>query len=286
VLIGFFDDTEVNVNGKIGSNIYVFGGYFVMHHQLDQLQKRISKIKGDYGLKGNYPVKWNLRDGRLKRFYEDRGLKEAYKNLLGVSDEIRRSLLQLLKEFHAIVMACGLYRQIETTKHVNCYRWAFENLLQRIGLMAQSRDTKSNSDSSLLIVVDWPQEGVSKSLFDIYMSGYHDGIAVDSSQPYFSGPLSLYRFADSVYHSSTLHCSPLQLADLVAGIIKDFIRWCKKGNHSDRVKYFFPIIGSSFYCSDKGVVNGYGLKVSGITIDLDAKIKKLLQTDGSEVIHG
>ncbi|MCR4433938.1 MAG: DUF3800 domain-containing protein [Caldiserica bacterium] len=285
MFIGFFDDTEVLASGKIEPDVYVFGGYFILQSQLEKFQRRIFQIKEEYGLKGHFPIKWNWKASELKCFYEEQRLLENYNKLFKIGNQIRRPLLQLLKEFHAIVMACGLYRQAQTTKHVDCYRWAFENLLQRIGMMAKSHNIGSSSENNFIIVVDWPQGGVNKRLFDIYMSGYHEGKAMDSNQAYFSGPLSTYHFVDSLFHSSTIHCSSLQVADLVAGVLKDFIRWCIKDDHAQRVREYFSILSSCFYSSDKGVINGYGLKISGINIDLDGKILELLKTEESEVVH-
>ena len=289
MFIGFLDNTEIYVGDNRADNrpdIYVFGGYFVEHKRIEELQGRIAEIKTEYGLEAHYPVKWNLRDNTLKDFYQKQGLDDIYEHLMDSSDSIRRSMLKLISGFDAVVMACGLYRLYKDTEQRDCYRWAFENLLQRIGLMAQSRDTKRYPNASLMIVVDWPQTEVSKCLFDIYYSGYHMGKAVDSGQSYYSGPLSSHRFADFLCHSSTLHSGPLQLADLVAGCIKDFLSWCYTGEGKQRAQRFFKLLAWNIYRGPNGKITGYGLKVSQrgfAPLDLDAKIEELLREDNGEV---
>jgi len=274
MLVGFVDDTEIQITDDSNQpDIYVFGGFFVEQARLHDLLERIANVKAEHGLRSWHPVKWNLKD--LKRHYKKQGELETYDRLMKVSDQIRRAMLKLVSEFEMVAMACGLYRLSDTTKNVDCYRWAFENLLQRVGLMARDRGTREWADASVMIVADWPQKGVGKNLFDIYAAGYHHGRAVDSGQDYYSGCLRNLRFADSLFHSSTLHCAPLQLADIVAGSIKDFLAWCYKGTNRGRVKLFFPLIAGNLHRSADGQITGYGLKVSGLEIDLDAKIREL-----------
>jgi len=276
MLIGFIDDTEIQIaTDSSQPDIYVFGGFFLETAYLHDLQQRIADVKAKQGLRPWHPIKWNLKD--LKKHYKKQGESEIYGRLMKASDEIRSAMLGLLSEFGAVVMACGLYRLSGTTKNVDCYRWAFENLLQRVGLMARGRGA-----AGVTVVADWPQKGVGKNLFDIYSAGYYHGRAVDSGQDYFSGPLHDLCFVDSLFHSSSLHCAPLQLADIVAGCVKDFLAWSYKGSNQNRVVHFFPIIVGNLYRNAQGQVMGCGLKVSGREIDLDAKIQELLSLSAPE----
>jgi len=270
MLIGFIDDTEIKTSLEGGQpDIYVFGGFFLERARSRDLQQRIAEVKDAYGLKPWHPVKWNLKD--LKKHYRKHNEAEIYERVMEASDDIRSAMLNLLPEFEAVVMACGLYRLSDSTENVDCYRWAFENLLQRVGLMARDRGTQG-----VTIVADWPQGGVGKHLFDIYSAGYYHGKAVDSGQDYFSGPLYKLGFPDALFHSSSLHCTPLQLADIADGCIKDFLAWAYAGKNQGRVVSFFPCIVDSLYRDTQGKITGRGLKVSGYEIDLDAKIQDLL----------
>lgn len=281
MFIGFIDDTELQITTKSNQpDIYVFGGFFIDQVRMPELQQRIAAIKAKYGLQPWHPIKWNLKD--LKKYYSD--AEAIYSRLMEASDTIRKEALGVLAEFEAIVLACGMTRFADTTPNVDCYRWAFENLLQRIGLMANGRRAGKRGKTNIMVVVDWPQGGIDKSLFDIYAAGYHHGRAVDSGQDYFSGQLCSLNFADSLFYSSTVHCGPLQLADITVGCIKDFLSWCYKKQNRDRVRdrvaAFFPLIVDSLHRGTDGRVTGCGLKVTD-KVDLDAKIHELMQAASS-----
>jgi hypothetical protein len=74
MLIGFVDDTEIQVTSdSTQPDIYAFGGYFIELGSLESFQCRIAEVKVQYGLQAMHPLKWNLRDPKLRRYYEDRG---------------------------------------------------------------------------------------------------------------------------------------------------------------------------------------------------------------------
>ena len=274
MFIGFVDDTELSI-ARSQSDVFVFGGYFLLVNRLGSFLDCITRVKGRYGLEPDDPVKWNLKDTRLKEAYETRGKKNLWNQLIEVSEDIRAELANLLKKHDAIVMACALERLSEYTDRRDCYRWALENLLQRVGLMLKQED--NYSCPSVIIIMDWPQKGQEKGLFDIYTAGYYHGQAIDSGQEYFSGPLVCLRAFDSLVFSSTLHSAPLQVADIVVGIIRDFLVWCYKGTNEQRVKKFFPCIGDLLRRDDNGKIGGFGLKVSPnpTTFDIDEKIQEI-----------
>jgi hypothetical protein len=277
VLIGFIDDTEFLVTGDTKQpDVFVFGGYFIEHARLDALQRQVVDIKQSFGLRADSPVKWNVKD--LKKVYDHSEDGELYQVLLHRSDQVRRALLDLIPEFDAQVLACALHRYSETPDSRDCYRWTLENLLQRVGLMAQAIETRYHQASSTMVVLDWTQKKTGKGLFDIYAAGYYEGQAVDCGQPYFSGPLAHHRFADSLLFGSMIHSGPLQLADLITGCVREFLTWCFKGHKRQRVKAFFPAIATNFYCNSDGQVDGCGLKVSPKPLfSIDEKIAEISQ---------
>jgi hypothetical protein len=277
VLIGFVDDTEFPV-GRSQPDVFVFGGYFLALNSLGSLLDRIARVKGEYGLEPDDPVKWNLKDSSLKKAYEVRNKGELWNQLIKVSDDIRAELVGLLEEHEAIVMACALERLSEYTDQQDCYRWALENLLQRVGLVLKQEG--SLSCPSVIVIMDWPQRKQDKGLFDIYAAGYHYGQAIDSAQDYFSGPLVHLGAFDSLLFGSTLHSVPLQVADITVGIIKDFLIWCYKGANEQKVRRFFPLIGGLFHQDDNGIIGGFGLKVSPSpeAFDIDERIREICES--------
>lgn len=277
MLFGFVDDTEFPASGN-KPDVFVFGGYFLAADRLGDFLVAISKRKSRHGLSPEDPVKWNLKDTSLERVYQERGREDLLKQAIQASDEIRADLARLAREFDVIVMACALERLYEHVDRRDCYRWALENFLQRMGLMLKGRaEAEEVAPPSLVLVMDWPQRKSDKGLFDIYAAGYHHGKAEDSGQLYFSGPLRELSTFDSLVFGSTLHSTPLQLADIIVGIIRDFLRWCYKGTNEQRVRKFFPLIGDLFHKGDNGRIGGSGLHVSPrpVDFDIDQKIQEI-----------
>lgn len=281
MLIGFLDDTEIKVDPEdTAPDIFAFGGYFIRLDQLEDFQRRIRGIKSRHELLPHAPVKWNMRDSSLIQFYNrERWLNENEpKHLLEISDAIRRDLLSLLCEFDARILISARYdSHWREATHGEYFSWAFENLLQRVGLMCQRLETAQNGNASAMIVVDWPQGGVDKSLFDIYMGGYYYGHGFATRQKYFSGNLSQYRFLDSLTHGSTLHSGPLQIADLVVGCCRDFLTWAYKGTKPNKIRGMFDLLIDQFDRNERGEVNDCGFKVAKDNrIDIQKKINEYL----------
>lgn len=282
MLIGFFDDTDLLVDDEDKKpDIFVYGGYFIDQARLAEFQARIVQIKESYGLIWHAPVKWNMRDTALRQFYDEDHWLGQYVFDLAWSNSvpIRRDLLALLGEFDATVMVSARYDKSKNPEELATYStWAFENLLQRMGMMAQSR--YPNKDyPGFQIVADWPSGALEKRMFDIYLGGYHFGHGITTGQSYFSGPLKQYGFADSLLHASTLHSGPLQVADMVVGCCRDFIHWAWKGERRQRIDGLFDLLISHFYCDPQGMVHNYGFKLAkAYQFVVDAKIKEYLET--------
>jgi hypothetical protein len=280
MLIGFSDDTELYSIGKHQTpDIFVYGGYFIPHENLDSFQKKIAEVKFSNSLLWHAPVKWNLRDRSLVKFYKQTNFlsENSYDHLLANADKIRLELLLLLVEFDAKIIVSARYDQnIKKLPQSELFGWAFENFNQRAGLMAQAMNTSSHTSSNVILVSDWPRQGVDKTLMDTYIGGYHYGTGINTGQSYFSGALKELRFSDSLFHGSTLHSGPLQIADLVVGVSREFLNWALKGYKAKIAQQFFLPIVSQFYCNPQNnEINGYGFKLAKNRIHLDHKIKEL-----------
>jgi len=279
--IGFFDDTDLLVDEDDKKpDIFVYGGYFIEQESLPEFQGKVCAIKRANGLWDHAPVKWNMKDDSLRKFYDvDHWLSEdAYKLALSRSSAIRLQLFELLAKFHATVMISARYDKSHKPEELPTYfSWTFENLLQSMGLMAQARYPEKNYPGFTL-VADWPSTALERRMFDVYMGGYHLGHGISSNQSYFSGPLKQYRFADSLYHASTLHSGALQLADMVVGCARDFLAWAIKGTKPQRIVGLFDHLVPLFYHSPNGKIANYGFKLAkgfvfnGSYFDLEAKI--------------
>ncbi len=285
MLTGFFDDTDLLIDGDdIHPDIFVYGGYFIEQSRLSEFQAQIVKTKEKHGLIWHAPVKWNMRDATLRKFYDgEHWLSEgSYELAFSKSNELRRDLLSLLVEFEAVVMVSARYDVSYKEENLPTYfGWAFENLLQRMGLMIQFR--YPNKDyPGVQVVADWPSTSLEKRMFDLYLGGYHFGRGISTGQNYFSGPLKELGFADSLLHTSTLHSGPLQIADMVVGCARDFLAWAIKDAKPQRIKGLFDMLAPLFYHDKDGRIADFGFKLAkgyffnGKFFDLETKIKEYI----------
>jgi hypothetical protein len=285
MMIGFVDDTEMYVpSNERNLNVYLLGGYFLDLEDLESLQQQLVEIKLAHGLRAHHPVKWNLRDDRMKKFYYDNGDEHSYSNLLQNADSLRKSMLRVINQLNATIITCGVCRYSGEIRASECYQWAFENMLQRFGLLVTSRKSRSLRMLNEL-VADWPRGDVGKGMCATYASAYYEGMTLMSGQPYYSGPLCTRHFADSLRHCSMLHSSSLQLADLVTGCMKDFLYWCYTSEKYGRIQSFMPLLVNGLRRSRNGMIDGYGICMSGgQRLNFDSKISEfLLQTRLLEV---
>lgn len=290
MFIGFFDDTELVVDDEDSHpDIFAFGGYFIEQSRLSEFQRRICIIKENYRLLDNAPIKWNIRDDTLCKFYNhDNGLSpDLYATLVASASAMRRDLLALLAEFDATVMVSARYDKSKNSEKLATYSiWAFENLLQRMGMMAQFFEPQGHFPG-LMVVADWPSAALEKGMFNVYLGGYHYGHGFSTHQSYYSGSLNRYGFADCLFHASTLHSGPLQIADLVAGCCKDFLYWAWKGERRQRIDGLFDLLIDRFYRNPQGVIHNAGfILTKAYRFDVDAKIDEYLHSSTDNTTTG
>ncbi len=286
MLIGFLDDARTVVNGgDTEADIFTFGGFFIRQDWLGDFQRRIAEVKQTYDLPGCAPVKWNMRNTGLQKFYRSENfLSPALAdNLLDISGPLRRDLLWLLYHFDAKVLVCGRYDVAGSlAAHSDIYAWAFENLLLQAGQMARGIYEQRGEVAGATLVIDRPQGGVDKRLLKLYYDGYHLGAGLESGQKYHYGPLKWYDFAESFLYGSTLHSGPLQLANLVAGCCRDFLAWAITGTNIHKIQILFDILVPLFYLDPQGRLNNSGFKVARANnLDIEAKVDEYLNLMGS-----
>lgn len=277
MFFGFFDDVELHVDQEDPDpDIFAFGGYLLRLENLTQFESRIHEIKEKNGVAPWAPIKWNLKDVSLRNFFCEKNHLEQvdYDHLIEKNCVLRKELLTLLSEFSAVVFISGRYdkNEIQVTRQ-QYYEWAFENLLQRIGLAVKKHNNESKDCPEVEIVVDWPQEN-KKWIFDIYHRGYFFGRGMNW-QEYYAGKLGELNFFESPTHGSTLHSGALQLADLCVGCCRDFLIWAYKGKGLQKIQGNFDILIDLFDVDKNGQINGYGYKVARDgRINIDEKISE------------
>ena len=290
MVMGFFDDTEVSVDSEDSNpDIYIFGGYLIPSNQIYALLTEIQKIKASFGLPVWMPIKWNIKDSGISSFIKDyyHLLDERHLDIaLTYSDEIRSELLKVLSQFNIKVFISGRYdRHHKEATSKDYSHWAFENLLQRVGIFAQNNKYDLEIEKPVQLIIDWPKPD-DKTLFNHYFCGYHFGNGREYKSSYLSGPLKIYGFVESISVSSTIHNSYLQIADLVVGCSKDFLSWCYTGKQFQRISGKFDALIDLFYRDTNRRINKCGFVLAKDEIDIDAKIAEYLEKRHQEIILG
>lgn len=220
------DDSDFYSDNDIGTpDVFVFGGIIVPDGHQGELTRNVEAVKAKYG-HARAPVKWNFKD--TKKFYsESEETKAMYESMLKSCAWWRAEIFDVLAASRATLLVTAIEAHSADKNTVLDYRddlarQCFANALMRYAL--QVKESKEWSD----MVIDWPASDDRDPFNDEYASGYRDGKNIDG-QPYHSGKMSDLPMADSVLFSTTKHSCMLQIADLVVGSSRDFMKACLLG---------------------------------------------------------
>ena len=233
----------------------VLGGYLASLDDMKIMEDEINKIKENCEIPIDLPIKWNLKDDRIRKIYEKHEKLDVYKKLLSSADEIRLSIISVLNKTKCkLIMSAEPVYKGKLREQV--YIWIFENILQRLGQALENEmQSQSNYYPSISIVMDWPG-GDHRPYFQTYSKAYH------FKQPgFFCGDLKALNMNVNFAVSTTNNSPHLQAADIFVGITKDFLEWVYKERDVERVKKFFPPLEPFFRKSKAGKIMGYGLIV-------------------------
>ena len=243
----YFDDGHLNFEETYRDrtkkrNLYFISGYSIYYKDLRKFNEKISLIKKRFGLEPEDPIKWNLRDDRIKQFYNKRGKISKYKHLLSKADDIRTELLNLFCDvrYNTALYLSAIVEKKKGEKKVFDQR-CFTNLLQRISMHCDP------TEFFHFVFLDFYKEDTT-DMAESYSLGYHHGRDTENNK-YRAGSLSKKGFCEAVYFGKTIYNQLLQMADLVAGCSRDYLEFCL----TDGVKVFkdvlrfFPIIMDKFY---------------------------------------
>lgn len=266
----FIDDSEFPTPIKSREHVtFVLAGYLIASDSVVALERRIAEIKESYEIPSHLPVKWNLKD--LRVVYEQEGGRALFDKVMECSDQLRAKIALAAGEFDAKIIASAITRFGKTTPRPRVYKWVLANMLQRLGMLA---NRLGGTPPKVVCVMDLPGFGP-KQLSDEYRIGYVDGKDSEGNK-YDAGSLKDCRLAESLLFASAAHFSPLQPADMIAGITKNFLKWALEGKNKSRVAKFFPLIRPYFH-ERQGQVHKVGLVLIPIPkdIDIDAKMAEI-----------
>ena len=217
------DDADFQSDSDIGTpDVFVFGGIIVPDGCQVELEKNVRAIKAKYGHE-RAPIKWNFKDAH--RFYgtndaSQKILDSMHKNVANWRSEIFEALaVSQVKILVTAIEAYSADKDKVIAVRNDCSKRAFANGLMRYAMHA--REQSENAD----VVIDWPAGDDRTPFNEEYSSAFIFGKNTDG-QAYSAGPLHKLPMADSVFFSSTRYSCMLQIADLVVGANRDFLRAC------------------------------------------------------------
>ncbi|MBX3654249.1 MAG: DUF3800 domain-containing protein [Ramlibacter sp.] len=217
----FYSDTEQGT-----PDVFVFGGLIVSTEEEQQIAKAFRCIKGKYGHE-RAPVKWNLKD--MEHYYGDSDKsKSIYEQMRRKTSDWRADVFDMLASTKAVLLVTAIEAYSDDKGLVLSHRdalarQAFANALMRFALHVDEHKPVHAE-----MVIDWPASNDRKPFNDEYHSAYRYGKNCDG-QEYTAGKLHELPMADAVFFSTTRHSCMLQLADLVVGSTRDFMKACLTG---------------------------------------------------------
>lgn len=239
---GHLDFEETYRNRTIKRNLYFISGYSIDYKNLRKFNEKICLIKKRFGLEPEDPIKWNLRDHRIEKFYNKRGKISKYGHLLRKADDIRTELLNLFcnVRYNTALYLSAIVEKKKGEKKVFHQR-CFTNLLQRISMHCDP------TEFFHFVFLDFYKEDAI-DMAESYSLGYHHGRDTENNE-YTAGSLSKKGFCEAVYFGKTIYNQLLQMADLIAGCSRDYLKFCLRDGAevSGIVPDFFTIIMDKFY---------------------------------------
>lgn len=233
-LLLFCDDGDFkSLIRRDSSDVYLFAALGVDATRASDLEKAFALLKESCGLPPQGPVKYNMRDTKVVRWYADRQLR----NVVDLFREqhvpkFRGRLYELLQQMNCFVLAAGKKAFLGPEKKPEnptlTKSYAFCNLLQRLGMLAKYNLARRDSTHPRVqMTVDTPSEDFRKEPFDIYAAAWQRGWCGSAlGQDFICGPLGSIGFSKTLLQASTLNTPLLQIADIMTGAIRDFLNYC------------------------------------------------------------
>lgn len=253
-MIFYGDDTEFASDPSSGKSQDVFcvGGFGIKDFtSVRKIEELIESVKNAYNVPLDLPLKWNMKDTKVKKLYSERENKELHKQILKDFGNIRMDIMRELPKLDIRVIVNSI-RNLSSMPKNQLYEWGFTNLLQRFGLSSKSEPVN-------FVVLDWESER-RDSYCRVYQNAYYKGEG-RGGEPYISGPLKNLGAIPYLSFSVTVYNPILQLADFIVGCTGDFLKACYTGGKDKKVETFFPYVKECFAKSPAGQILKYGLVV-------------------------
>jgi len=253
----FADDIQANSNkSPVGCDIFYYGGFLVKENEVKILENKIKEVKNRFNIPSYLPLKWNLKDSRLVKFYKKHGKQDILQKIIPSSYEIRKYLLRNISESNIKIIISGFrsLKLFNKSNRVQCLTWAFTNILQRVPF------EQSGDSPFVKFILDW--EGNNRDVFlSTYHRPYHEKIGCNGETFY---PPCIEKICNGlpfISFSSTLYNPFLQLADIIVGACSAFLEYAYKDKDPKLAKEIFPLVAPKIRGFSDGDIFSWGFLV-------------------------
>jgi len=229
----FFGDNHETSVGNPEPEIFCYGGYLISKENLKPLEECYYQIKDDYQIPHHLPLKWNLKDNSLVKFYKEyNSVKLLEKIMYCEKRDIRKDILKCLSDYQIKILFSG-FRELRTkAKKEELLKWSFTNILQRL-----SFDKKE--DLHLNIILDREKEEY-KIFCNTYLYSYYFGVGSYDQQEFLSKMIC--KNIPFITYSVTIFNPFLQIADIIIGACGSFLKYALKDREKQNAYKYFKII--------------------------------------------
>jgi hypothetical protein len=231
----FADNSEFASPHESKQDIFCMGGFFASSETIKEIEKILGEVKKSYSVPESLPLKWNMRDDKVTKIYEECNAKDKLSILTSESDKWREKIFENFSKLDIKLIVSGMRRLGERTSKEEVCKMLFINLIERVIREWQ----KCSNEYINQIVLDW-EEKLRDIYCNIYSQMYYYG-KTDKSFPL--PPLQQQNNASSALNFSVCVFNPLlQAADLIIGCYRAFFEYCFKDSNKEVVKKLFPYI--------------------------------------------
>ena len=229
----FFGDNHEAAMGKYIHNAFYYGGYLISKENLKPLEDDFNQIKDKYSIPNDFPLKFNLKDTTIKKFYKDKNSSELLESITKCEKgDVREDILKRLPNFKIMVFFSGFRELRAKTEKRDLLKWSFTNILQRISF-------EMKDDKFINMVLDRDEENY-KLFCETYLHPYYfeKGICNEEFKC-----KDICKNIPFITFSVTIFNPFLQIADIIVGACGTFLKYALKNRDKQSAcKYLKPII--------------------------------------------
>lgn len=254
----FADDLKTTSDSHVSCHdIFCYGGYLIKKENIKHLEQLINETKIQYEIPIDMPIKWNFKDNRIRKYYEQKGKSELLSKIIEKSYEIRKTLLFKVQQSGIKIIISGFRELRSEQDRQSLFEWSFTNILQRIPFEQPQESNFIN------IILDWEQED--KNLFmNCFSHPYYHGKGLNN-ESFLSYCLErIQQSLPYISFSGTLYNPFLQLVDIIIGSCGAFLDYVFKNKDQRLAQEIFPFVIPMLRGYGMGDIFSWGLLIKPI----------------------